>query len=119
MEKILVVDDDPSVLRLVVRMLEGAGYDVLSAPGPAEAVGIVEAQPPIDLVVSDVVMPGLHGPELAGEIKRLSPATAIMLISGCVTEHGLPVGTPFVAKPFSPGVLLETVERVLQASRGE
>ncbi|MGA1990376.1 MAG: response regulator [Bryobacteraceae bacterium] len=116
--KILVVDDEPSVLRLVVWMLEGAGYDTVSAPGSMQALEIFQAQPHIDLVVSDVVMPGMHGPQLMKEIKRLSPSIPVMLISGCVPERELPPDVPFVAKPFSPRQLLATVERVLQESAG-
>jgi two-component system cell cycle sensor histidine kinase/response regulator CckA len=112
--KILVVDDDPAVRQLVVWILEAGGYDVVSVPGPSQALEILQAQPLVDLVVSDVVMPGMRGPELMREIKCLSPLTAVVLISGCVPESDVPPGVPFVAKPFSPRVLLATVERALQ-----
>jgi CheY-like chemotaxis protein len=120
--RILVVDDEPSVLQFMVRVLEGAGYDVRSAPGPPEALGIVKAGHPLDLVVSDIVMPGMHGTQLMREIERLSPATPVVLTSAYVPERQLPEGVPFVPKPFAPRDLLATVERALRksaAARGE
>jgi two-component system, cell cycle sensor histidine kinase and response regulator CckA len=114
--RILVVDDEPIVLQLVSKVLETAGYRVLAAPGPQQALEIVKTQAQLDLVMTDVVMPEMCGPRLVSEIKALAPRTPVMLISGCVPNGDLPKGVPFVGKPFSPRGLLAAVEKVLQSA---
>jgi two-component system, cell cycle response regulator CpdR len=114
--RILVVDDEPEVLRFVAGVLERAEYEVAPAPGPRQALAIIADAGPFDLVVTDVVMPEMCGPELAGEIQALSPSSAIMFISGCVPVGQLPKGVPYLGKPFSPRDLLSAVGRVLSAS---
>ena len=112
--RVLVVDDEPEVLRFVVGVLERAEYEVAPAPGPKQALEIIAAGRPFDLVVSDVVMPEMCGPELASEIQLRSPSSAIMFISGCVPVGHLPKGFPYLGKPFSARDLLGAVDRVLQ-----
>jgi CheY-like chemotaxis protein len=116
--RILVVDDEPVVLQLVSGVLARAGYEVLAAQGPPQALEIVKAPTPLDLVVTDVVMPEMCGPRLANEIKVLAPSTAVMFISGCVPAGDLPKGVPFLGKPFSIQDLLAAVERALRQSAG-
>ena len=115
--RILVVDDEPEVLRFVVGVLERAEYEVAPAPGAKQALEILSRGGPFDLVVSDVVMPEMCGPELASEIRVRFPSSAIMFISGCVPVGQLPKGVPYLGKPFSPRDLLGAVVRVL-AARG-
>lgn len=114
--KILVVDDEPAVLRFVAGVLERAEYEVASAAGPRQALAMIAEAEPFDLVVSDVVMPEMCGPELATEIQVRSPSSAIMFISGCVPVGQLPKGFPYLGKPFSPRDLLTAVGRVLSGS---
>jgi two-component system, cell cycle sensor histidine kinase and response regulator CckA len=116
--RILVVDDEPVVLHLVSSVLERAGYEVLAAQGPPQALEIVRAPTPLDLVVTDVIMPEMCGPRLANEIKVLAPSIAVMFISGCVPSGDLPTGVPFLGKPFSAQGLLAAVERALRQKAG-
>jgi two-component system cell cycle sensor histidine kinase/response regulator CckA len=111
----LVVDDDPFVLQIVATVLQRAGYETVTAPGPLQAIEIVAAGGGFDLVVSDVIMPVMCGPELAGQIRLLSPSSKIMLMTGCASQGQLTKGFPFLGKPFSPSGLLGAVERALQA----
>jgi DNA-binding response OmpR family regulator len=114
--KVLVVDDEPSVVRLVTSILRKADYDVSSALGSAKALEIVAAEGPFDLVVSDVIMPGMCGPQMWTEIRDLSPTSAIMFMSGSARAEGLPEGVPLLGKPFSKCALLATVDAVLRGS---
>jgi DNA-binding NtrC family response regulator len=111
--RVLVVDDDPLVLSLVTRILARQGYDVLSAPGPTQALVLAASMPPIDLVVSDVQMPGMKGPALVKEITSASPSTAAILMSGYVERPDPASDVIFLHKPFSVPELVEAVERVL------
>jgi CheY-like chemotaxis protein len=113
--KILVVDDEPEVLRFVAGVLERAEYEVAPAPGAKQALEILATGGPFDLVVSDVVMPEMCGPELAREIQMRWPSSSIMFISGCVPVGQLPRGFPYLGKPFSPRDLLGAVDRALAA----
>jgi two-component system, cell cycle sensor histidine kinase and response regulator CckA len=115
--RILVVDDECQVLRLVASLLERAGYEVATASGPLQALQVVmTTNRTFDLVVSDVVMPEMRGPQLANEIRFLSPASGIIFMSGYVDPDELPKGTPFLRKPFSQSDLLGAVRGVLRVS---
>ncbi len=113
---ILVVDDEPCVLQIVTRVLEGAGYEVAAASGPKQALELVGSQGSFELVVSDVMMPEMCGPQLASEIRLRSPSSRILLMSGWAPVERLPKGVPFLGKPFSPRDLLDAVERAVQAA---
>ena len=119
-ETVLVAEDDEAVRRLVQDVLEGAGYRVLAA-GTGEAALALAADHagPVDLLVSDVVMPGMRGPELAARLAEARPGVPVVLMSG-YADRDLRIGaeTPvFLAKPFTPGALLEGVATVLGGSR--
>jgi CheY-like chemotaxis protein len=115
--RILVVDDEPNVLQVVASVLERAGYETTTALGPLRALEIITIRGAFDLVVSDVVMPEMCGPELAQQVRLLSPSSAVMLMSGCLAYAGqLPQGVPFLGKPFSRSDLLRSVDRVLRKS---
>jgi CheY-like chemotaxis protein len=80
---ILVVDDEPAVNRLVTRYLAHLGYGVLDATSAEEALAIVyRGAPRIDVVVSDVVMPGMGGTELAAELLSRAPGPSVILMTG-------------------------------------
>ncbi len=120
-ETLLVVEDETGVRGLLRRMLEGAGYRVLLASGGDEAVQLAGTQSlPIDLLISDVVMRGLSGPELAAELRRDRAGLPVLLISGYPGEaHEIDIEeTAFLAKPFSRDVLLAKVREVLDTRRG-
>jgi two-component system cell cycle sensor histidine kinase/response regulator CckA len=120
-ETVLIVEDEEAVRGLARRILRQSGYSVLEAGGGEEAVEIaVRHEGPIDLLLSDVVMPGMGGPALAHKIRQLRPATRILLMSGytddAILHHGGLAGNlAFLAKPFTPDGLLRRVREVLKA----
>lgn len=116
--RVLIVDDEPAVVRLVSRTLVSSGYEVLGASTPAEALNLVRRGPSFDLVISDVVMPEMRGPELVQAVTRHSPSTAAILMSAYADGHELPKDVPFIQKPFVAGQLVAAVERTLERSTG-
>ena len=118
-ETVLVVEDEPEVRRLVERLLRGKGYRVLTAGSPADAVGLASAhEGAIDLLLTDVIMPGMNGRELARRLAPARPAMRVLYMSGyadaAMSQQGiLPPGTAFVSKPFTPEVLARKVREVL------
>jgi PAS domain S-box-containing protein len=120
-ETILLVEDDPLVRSVTVRSLRAAGYHVLIAEGGAAALELVARHAgPIALVVSDVVMPGLSGPQVVEELRRLRPGLRALYVSGypedAIARHGvLEQGIEFLFKPFTARALLERVRAVIKA----
>jgi PAS domain S-box-containing protein len=118
---VLFVEDDPHLFSLLRGILESAGYQVLAASIPEQALELADAhEGPIDLLVTDVVMPGLSGPELAEQLQQKRPDIRILFISGYpkdVLERQtvLPQDISLLGKPFSPRDLLATVHKVLDS----
>ncbi len=118
-ETVLVVEDDRHVREVTVRTLREAGYRVMVAQGAAAALEASAQEPgPIDLLVTDVIMPGLDGRALAGKLSGHRPSLRILYVSGyaerVVAEHGvLAPGLEFLSKPFTPAALLDRVRAVL------
>ncbi|MDX3245389.1 response regulator transcription factor [Streptomyces sp. ME18-1-4] len=117
MKRVLVVDDDPTVSEVVAGYLDRAGFEVdVAADGPS-AVRLAGAQPP-DLVVLDLMLPGMDGLEVCRRIRRDGPLPVIMLTARGDEEDrvlGLEVGADdYVTKPFSPRELVLRVESVLR-----
>jgi len=119
METVLLVEDEPAVRDLARDVLTARGYTVLVARLGAEALQICERHPgPIQLAVTDVVMPEMNGRELAQRLAVLRPGLKILYMSGytdhAVVNHGvLDPGTVFLQKPFGPGVLVRKVREIL------
>src|SRR5690606_22308278 len=117
---ILLVDDQPQLRSLLTTILTRAGYRVLEAAGPIEAIGLAkEFDEHIDLLLTDIVMPQMTGPFLATEIKNLRPTTSVLFMSGytedAVVRRGLiDERLSFISKPLSAGTLLRKVAQVLQ-----
>ena len=117
---VLVVEDEASVLRLVRRVLEGERMVVLSAQDAEEALLLATQHAgPIDLLLTDVVMPGQNGLELARRIERERPGTRVLFMSGyadhaVVQRDIIDAGRPFLQKPFAPDRLLARVREVLE-----
>jgi nitrogen-specific signal transduction histidine kinase len=115
-ETILVVEDEPQLLALVVRALREHGYAVIEANNPVAALHTArEHRDPIDLVVSDIVMPQMNGVVLVEYIKVFHPETRVCFMSG-YSQHGndiLRAGAVLLEKPFTPVTLLTTVRQVL------
>lgn len=115
---ILVVDDEAGVRTFVVRALRSRGYRVVSASSTAEAEAVWRESGPVDLLVSDVIMPGSTGLELLASLRRLQPSLSAVLMSGYTAGAALghderPSGTRFLAKPFSVEELAGEVARAL------
>jgi DNA-binding NtrC family response regulator len=110
---ILVADDEPSILYATAMFLKGGGYNVLTAEdGEGALKAFAEAPNTIQLVISDVVMPGMRGPQLVRSIKDLSPSTATLLMSG--TWNAAEDGVALIGKPFTRQELLATVRGLLE-----
>lgn len=110
---VLIVDDDPQVLRLVATVLKPLKVRVLVAPRPSDALRICESEP-IDLLISDMKMPDMDGIRLAGRVLKLYPEARVLLISGYF--HSAPDGakhTRFLAKPFFPSELIRHLRELL------
>ena len=111
-QTILVVDDDASARRLVSRLLEEEGYDVLDAIGPAHALDVAMSHAQrIGLLLTDIRMPVMSGLDLAARFERLVPAAGVLLMSG-YHDHG-DVRHPLLEKPFTPDELFAAVQRTL------
>lgn len=111
---ILLVDDDPDVRSLTRTFLEHEGYSVFSSGDAERAVQMFRSIAQIDLVVTDLYMPGRSGMELARELKAIRNEVPVLLISGGVLEERLEDdGWSFLAKPFRLPELLAAVHRIL------
>jgi two-component system, cell cycle sensor histidine kinase and response regulator CckA len=119
-ETILVAEDEDGVRHIVTQMLREQGYTVLPANGGAEAIRIAQAHTgPVELLVSDVVMPRMSGPELAQRLRGLRPEMRVLFVSGytdgeIVREGELEPGTDFLQKPFTREQLASKVREVLR-----
>ena len=124
-ETVLVVEDDKTILNLVRKILKMYGYNVLEAQDGEDALKVSEAhEDPIHLMLTDVVMPGMNGRELAERIRLLYPNTKVLFMSGytddAISHLGvLEPGMEFIEKPFSPESLALKVRKTLDASRNK
>jgi DNA-binding NtrC family response regulator len=114
-ETILVVDDTSSVLKVVTAILEAASFHVLQADGGAKAVKMAAEYPGrIDLLLSDIKMPEMSGPQLGELLKHTRPDVRVMLMSGFSGDLlVLNYGWAFIEKPFLAKKLVEMVTEVL------
>ena len=119
---VLVVEDEQTVRDLAVRILANAGYRVLGAPSPQEAIRIAEETAgALDLLLTDVVMPGgINGVDLASRLVATRPRLEVLYMSGYTEEAAIRFGVPrgearFLAKPFLPDDLLARVADLLEA----
>src|ERR1700691_3457322 len=111
---ILVVDDEPFIVRYVQQVLQRANYRVLTATNAEEAWSIFERRRTrIDLLLTDIVMPGLmDGLELAAKIRRFEPTFPILLITGAIFSsdpRAMEIKEDLLRKPFSPKQLIDFV----------
>jgi CheY-like chemotaxis protein len=119
--RVLVVDDDGLILESVCQLLEQAGHKVKAAPGPAEALACyVSAREPFDLVLTDVMMPGMTGFDLVRRLKQHDPAVNALFLSSLdavlprdelIRQFGV------LHKPFQAGPLLDAVGNALRRER--
>ena len=123
-ETILLVEDEDMVRGLARQILEDAGYNVLDARGGDEAIRLSrERSGPIDLLLTDVVMPETSGKEIAQRLTEMRPTTRVLYMSGytedAIVRHGvLDSSVEFIQKPFTPVALARKVREVLDVKRG-
>ena len=110
---ILVVEDETGIRELIRKILQRERYRVLEAGSAEEALTIAQGQS-IDLLITDVMLPGIHGPELARRMQQAAPKLKTLFISGFTGEEKVPAGARFLAKPFTLGTLLEKVRETLR-----
>jgi CheY-like chemotaxis protein len=117
MANVLVVDDEPSLLRLVIMILKENGHTVLSASSGVEALMLYSSyQSEVHLVLTDIQMPGMNGIELARRLRALNPSVKIVLMSGFVPDDiELPKDLQLLSKPFPPNRLVAVVDQTLAA----
>ncbi|MBC7476861.1 MAG: response regulator [Pseudorhodobacter sp.] len=116
---VLVVEDTALIRMGAVDIVEAAGYEALEAGDADEAIRILEARDDIDLVFTDVQMPGtMDGIKLAHYIRDRWPPVRLMVASGLaiLTESSLPVGSQFFSKPYADHAITEAMARILAAS---
>jgi len=120
METILIVDDEPEVLGVTSSILRAEGYTIIATGDPREALRIARSrQEPLDLLLTDVVMPGMNGRELAGRLRVFRPGIKVLFMSAysaeTVENYGIRLapGESFVVKPFAVADLVSKVRGVL------
>lgn len=121
-EVILLVDDDAAMRELLSESLRSAGYSVMAAASGSEALRQAAAkEQPIDLLLTDVMMPGMSGTELAARVRQLRPSARVVYMSGAtrdaLRQRDQTIDGPFLWKPFSTEELTHTVRQVLEAGR--
>ena len=118
---ILVADDEPDIRRIIRILLERRGYAVLEAPNGLAAVDMVREHPETDLVIMDIMMPGLDGVEASRRIRECSPAPILFLTARTQEKDKLAAyqagGDDYLAKPFSQNELVMKVESLLRRYR--
>jgi len=116
-ETILVVEDDAGIRAVVASMLERAGYVVVPASTGREAVELAQAtQPPVHLVLTDVVMPQMSGPELVEQLRLVRPDVKVLFMSGYphrARDGGSALSAPLICKPFTATGLARAVRSTL------
>lgn len=121
---ILVLEDEPDVRKMVANMLASNGYKVLTAANGESAIKTFKrAKQPVDLVLLDVVAPGLSGPMVADRLTALQPGLRVLYMSGydntnVVQRYVVDKGHALLAKPFSERELANKVREMLTESAG-
>jgi CheY-like chemotaxis protein len=119
---VLLAEDEPMVRKLVAEVLRRGGYQVLEAEGVEAALAFCQAHAgPIDLLLTDVVMPGMSGRDLAQRVLRARPGTKVLYMSGYTEDDLFPPGAAgtevaFIRKPFSPDALRRRVQSMLKTA---
>ena len=119
---ILVVDDDPFMVDIIVELLEESGHSFRTALNGIEALDVIQKEA-FDIVISNVHMPGMDGLELMSRVQDIAPTVPFIITSGNVEDHAqtqiLEAGAQaFLKKPFKLDELTESVNRILEAREG-
>ena len=116
----LLVEDEPAVRHMTSRALQDFGFGVVEASGGHQALGVIErSDGAIDLLITDVILPGMDGAELARRATELQPQLSVLFISGYTDEEIvrrglLEAGRPFLQKPFTPEALVNQIAEVMR-----
>jgi CheY-like chemotaxis protein len=120
-ETILLVEDQVDVRQFIREILGEHGYHTLEAAGGDEAIEIAKRYPaPIHLLITDMVLPQMNGPEIVSLIRHIQPGIGVLLMSGYTAERldgQLDVATPYLEKPFTPEKLLKQVREILDEAK--
>jgi CheY-like chemotaxis protein len=116
--RILIVDDEPTIIEFVERVLHRAGYETATATGGLEAVRTAATSPPFDLVVADVNMPEMSGPDMVSRLRRQQPDVPVLYLTGFndqlfAAKNILWEGEAFLDKPTTVDGLLQAVSLML------
>jgi DNA-binding NtrC family response regulator len=119
---ILVVDDEPEIRKLVTAMLTRNGYKVLTADSGDNAVRLFRNNPGVDLLLTDVVAPGMSGPMIADQIAAMRPDIKVVFMSGydntqVVQRYVVEKGYSLLIKPFTMDKLSQTIAEVMDGNR--
>ena len=119
---VLICDDEPAILRAASQVLQNSGYSVLVASTPSQALELIrDFDDPIDLLITDVIMPGMSGADLAAEVQSSHPRIRVLYITGYSpdvldTDGGIGPDLEFLHKPFNSDALLHRVAELLVRS---
>jgi CheY-like chemotaxis protein len=121
-KSVLVVEDDPVVRLLISNVLKDMGYSAVDAPEALSALPILESDHGIDLLITDLGLPGVDGRKLAQRAQARRPGLKVLFMSGYLeklggTDQAFADGTDIIAKPFSFEELATRIESVMQTSR--
>jgi DNA-binding response OmpR family regulator len=118
--KVLIVDDEQPVLKLVVRIIANDNYEIRSADSGVAAARLIEEPefPGVDLLITDLMMPAMNGRELAAVVRQRYPAARILFVTGFADNlftgvHELGAGESFIEKPFGAEGLLEAARLLM------
>lgn len=117
---ILLAEDDPELRSVLRRILTRMGHEVITAESGQEALAVAEGRAEVPLLVTDVLMPGLGGPEVYERLRARWPNLRVLFVSGHAAGERIPSGkggqVAFLAKPFSPDALRQQVTAMLAAT---
>ena len=116
--RVLIVDDEDSVLRFVDRVLREAGYQTITARTGEDAIDVASREAPFDLLLTDLMMPGMRGDELARRLRQNDPDLKVLYLTGFADQlfaerQVLWVGETFIEKPVTMTALNEAVSLAL------
>jgi CheY-like chemotaxis protein len=117
-KRILIVDDEPTIVEFVDRVLRGAAYETRTASSGLEALQVVETSAPFDLIVADVNMPELSGPEMISRVRMRQPDVRVLYLTGFndqlfAARNILWEGEAYLDKPTTMDGLLQAVSLIL------
>jgi two-component system cell cycle sensor histidine kinase/response regulator CckA len=123
-ETILLVEDDAELRSLTAELLAVVGYRIVEAQNGEDAAALVGGgEQTIDLVLTDVILPGMSGPDLVQQIQKLQPSLRVLYMSGYagaqISKHGILEGAEFLEKPFTKESLLGQIRKILGAKESE